>query len=136
MLQTRFTMLQIHNATNITDSIVRCWAPIWIYHSNRNLCTSTKLIRESVDSLCRDGADAQLYAILKQKPYNFTTSTLKAYLSIQAYSLSGFVISKTHISGQKPRRTQLTQKCAVMKVPFCRILLVKTSLEPRLSVPG
>ena len=32
-------------------------------------------IRESVDSLCRDGADVQ------QKPYNFTTSMLKAYLS-------------------------------------------------------
>ena len=39
-----------------------------------------KNIRESVDSLCRDGTDAQLYAILKEKPYNFTTNTLKAYL--------------------------------------------------------
>jgi len=38
-------------------------------------------IRESVDSLCRDGADGAIYAILKQKPYNFTTNTLKAYLS-------------------------------------------------------
>ena len=35
------------------------------------------VIRESVDSLCRDGADA-IYAILKQKPYNFTTNALKA----------------------------------------------------------
>ena len=34
-------------------------------------------IRESVDSLCRDGADAQYM----QKPYNFTTNTLIAYLS-------------------------------------------------------
>ena len=42
----------------------------------------TKLIiRESVNSLCRDGADAQYMQYLKQKPYNFTTNTLKAYLS-------------------------------------------------------
>ena len=53
-------------------------------------------IRESVDSLCRDGAE-----ILKQMPYNFTTITLKAYLSAQASSLSTFVISKTHIVTQK-----------------------------------
>ena len=59
-------------------------------------------IRESVD-LCRDGA----YAILKQNPYNFTTNTLKAYLRAQTSSLSAFVISKTHISGQKPRGRQL-----------------------------
>ena len=35
-------------------------------------------IRESVDSLCRDGADVQYM----QKPYNFTTNTLKTYLSV------------------------------------------------------
>ena len=58
--------------------------------------------------LCRDGADAQY---LKQKPYNFTTNTLKAYLSTQASYLSAFVISKIHIVAQKP-------KCAVVKVPF------------------
>ena len=39
-------------------------------------------IRESVDSLCRDGVDApNTDAILKEKPYNFFTNTLKAYLS-------------------------------------------------------
>ena len=43
-----------------------------------------------------------IYAILKQKPYNFTTNMLKAYLSAQASSLSAFVISKTHIVAQKP----------------------------------
>ena len=51
-----------------------------------------------------------IYAILKQKPYNFTTNTLKAYLSVQASSLSAFVISKTHISGQKPHGRQLNKK--------------------------
>ena len=36
-------------------------------------------IRESVDSLCRNGADTQyMYAKLKQKPYNFTKNTPKA----------------------------------------------------------
>ena len=33
-------------------------------------------IRESVDSLRRDGTDGAIYAILKQKPYNFTTNTI------------------------------------------------------------
>ena len=47
-------------------------------------------IRESIDSLCRDGPDAQY--ILKQKPYNFTPNVLKTYLSTQASSLSAFVI--------------------------------------------
>ena len=47
-------------------------------------------ITESVDSLCKDGADT-IYAILKQKQYNFTTNTLIAYLSAQASSLSAFV---------------------------------------------
>ena len=37
-------------------------------------------IRESVDSLCSDGADVQDMQYLKQNPYNFTTNTLKAYL--------------------------------------------------------
>ena len=37
-------------------------------------------IRESVDSLCRDGADAQ-YMGVKQKPYNFPTNTQKAYIA-------------------------------------------------------
>ena len=33
---------------------------------------------------------------LKQKPYNFTTNTLKAYLSAQTSSFSAFVIRKTN----------------------------------------
>ena len=40
------------------------------------------IIRESVDSLCRDGTDSTIYTILKQKPYNFTTNMLKAYLTL------------------------------------------------------
>ena len=77
---------------------------------------------QSVDSLCRDGADAQ-YATLKQKPYNFTTNTQKPYLSIQASSLSTFVISKTHISGQKPRGRQLNAKVCDSKSAIFRLLL-------------
>ena len=56
--------------------------------------------------------------IFQQKPYNFTTNTLKAYLSAQAVSSSAFVISKTFISGQKPRRRQLSPKVGVAKVSF------------------
>ena len=45
-------------------------------------------------------------AILKQKPYDFTTNTLKAYLhvSTQPFSSSAFMINKTHIVAQKPHR--------------------------------
>ena len=45
----------------------------------------------------------------KQKPYNFTTNTLKAYLSTQDSTSSALVISMTHISGQKPRGRQLSK---------------------------
>ena len=42
----------------------------------------------------------------------------KPYSSIQASSLSAFVISKTHINGQKLRERQLNAKCAIAKVSF------------------
>ena len=77
------------------------------------------IIRESVDSLCRDGANAQY---MQQKPYNFTTNTLKAYLSTQASSLSSFMISKTHKIGQKPRGRQLNAKVCVSKSAIFLIL--------------
>ena len=48
---------------------------------------------------------------LKQKPYNFTTNMLNAYLSPQPSSLSAFMIIKTHIAAQKSHRRQLA-KCA------------------------
>ena len=74
-------------------------------------------IRESVDSLCRDGADAQYMELtLKQKLYNFTTNTQKAYLSTQASSLSDFVISKTHKWPKATRKTAKRKKCMVAKV--------------------
>ena len=38
---------------------------------------------------------------------NFTTNMLKAYLSVQAFSLSAFVISKTH---KRAKATQKTNK--------------------------
>ena len=47
----------------------------------------------TVSRLCRSGADAQyMQYILK---YNFTTNTLKAYLSAQLSSLSTFMMSET-----------------------------------------
>ena len=57
-----------------------------------------------------------------QKPYNFTTNTLKAYLSAQPSSLSAFVISKTHISGQKLRGRQLNAKVCGSKSAIFRLL--------------
>ena len=59
----------------------------------------------------------------RTKLYNFTTNTQKAYLSIQASSLSAFVISKTHISGQKPRGRQLNAKVCDSKSAIFRLLL-------------
>ena len=70
---------------------------------------ATQPIRESVDSLCRDGADAQYMQYLSKSRITFI-NTQKAYLSIKASSLSDFVISKTHISDQKPRGRQLNKK--------------------------
>ena len=61
-------------------------------------------------------------ATLPQKPYNFTTNTQKAYLSVQASSLSAFLISKTHISGQKLRGRQLNTKVCGSKSTIFRIL--------------
>ena len=63
-----------------------------------------------------------IYAILKQKLYNFTTNMLKANLSAQASSLSAFVISKTHISGQKPHGRQLNAKVCGSKSAIFRLL--------------
>ena len=53
------------------------------------------VLRELVDSLCRNGADAQYMQYLNKSRIT-SPQTLKAYLSNQASSLSGFVISKTH----------------------------------------
>ena len=77
---------------------------------------------ESVDSLCRDGADAQYMQYLsKSHTYNLTTNTLKAYLSAQASPLSAFVISNTRISGQSLTR-QLNAKVCDSKSAIFRIL--------------
>ena len=66
-----------------------------------------------------------IYAIRKQKPSNFTTNTLKAYLS----SLSAFVISKTHITGQKPRGRQLSTKVCGSKSAIFRVLSLLLKVE-------
>ena len=70
-----------------------------------------KGIRESRWRWCR----RTIYAIIKQKPYNFTTNMLKAYLSAHSSSLSAFIISKTHIVAQKPCRRQLKAKVCSSK---------------------
>ena len=83
-------------------------------------------IRESVDSLCRDGADAQYMQYLSKSRITSPQTRKKAYLSIQASSLSAFVISKTRISGQKLRGRQLNAEvCGHESAIF---LLVKTTM--------
>ena len=76
----------------------------WFYHASWPL--HKVHISKSVDSLCRDGADAQYMQYLSQ---NCTTS-LKVYLSAQPTSSSAFVISKTHTVAQKPHGRQLNAK--------------------------
>ena len=49
---------------------------------------------------------------------------LKAYLSAKTSSLSAFMISKTHISGQNPRRRQLNAKVCSEGVAIFVILLL------------
>ena len=61
-----------------------------------------------------------IYATLKEKPYNFTTNMLSAYSS----SLSPFMISKTHISAQKPRRRQLNAKVCGCKSAIFRLYII------------
>ena len=57
--------------------------------------------------------------IWKQKPYNFTTNILKAYLSTQPSCMNAFKISKTHVVAQKPHGRQLNAKvCGSKSVIF------------------
>ena len=79
-------------------------------------------IRESVDSPCRDGADAQYMQYLSKSRVT-SPQTRKKLICIQASCLSAFVISKTHISGQKPRGRQLnTKKCDSKSAIFVILL--------------
>jgi len=77
-------------------------------------------IRESVDSLCRDGTDVQ-YILLKQKPYNSATNLLKAYLTTQ-HSFRASMISNTNILSQKPCGIQLNTKVCGSKKAIFHIL--------------
>ena len=73
-----------------------------------------------------------IYAILKEKLYNFTTNTLKAYLSAQSFSLSAFMISNNHISAQQSRGRQLNAKvCSSEKAIF--LILLSFLLRPQSS---
>ena len=86
---------------------------------------SLPIIRESVDSLRRDGANAQYMQYLSKSRI---TSPQTSYLSAQGSSLSAFVISKTHIVAQMPRGRQLNAKVCGSKSAIFRILLLLSSL--------
>ena len=73
---------------------------VWILGTSSVYPVNFNSIRELVDSLCRE-------VILKQTPYNLTTNRL---ISAQTSSLSAFMISNSHITGQKPHGRQLNAK--------------------------
>ena len=65
---------------------------------------------------------------MQQKLYNFTTNALNAYLTVQPSSLSAFMISKTHIVVQKPRRKQVNIKLCINESAILVILFFLCSL--------
>ena len=73
-------------------------------------------------SVIRESADCLYRVAICNTSYNFTTNMLKTHLSAQASSLSAFVISKTHISGQKPRGRQLNAEVCGSESAIFRIL--------------
>ena len=52
----------------------------------------------------------------------YIRKSVDAYLSAQVFSLSAFLISKTHIAAQKPRGRQQNAKVCGSKGPIFRIL--------------
>ena len=68
--------------------------------------------------------ESTVYAILKQKPYNSATNSLKAYLTTQPSSFRASVISNTNILSQRPCGRQLNTKvCGSKKVrASCRVI--------------
>ena len=65
--------------------------------------------------------------MLKQKRYNLTTITLKAYLSAKASPLSAFVISEIYLVAQKPRGRQLNAKVCGNE---CAIFVILSFFRP------
>ena len=61
---------------------------------------------------------------------------LKAYLSTQPSSLSAFMISKTHITAQKPRGRQLNAKVCCSESAIFLILLSLVKSKFYLFDPG
>ena len=93
-----------------------------------------KDIRELVDSLCKDGADAQYIQYLS-KSRILSPQMLKANLSTQPSSLSTFMISKTDRVSQKPRRRQLNAKvCGSKSSIFCiSSIFVQTTCQTMIT---
>ena len=64
--------------------------PLGIFQTLKGI--RTQCIRESVETLY-----VGMVGMFKQKPYNFTTNTLEAYLSAQPSSLSVFMNGSKHV---------------------------------------
>ena len=85
---------------------VSCACSEWHFLMEWSFHYTKYVIRELIDSLCRDGTDMQYMQYSKQKPYNFATNTLKAYLNAQA----PLWVPLWSASGQKSRRRQLNMR--------------------------
>ena len=97
-----------------------------VYCGSKGLYKTTSFLvalSESVDSLCRNDADAQyIQYLIKQKSYNSATNSLKAYLITQHSSFRASMISNTNILSQKPCGRQVNTKVCGSKKAIFRIL--------------
>ena len=76
------------------------------------------LIRESVNSLCRDGADAQYMQYLGKCHITSPQIMLKAYLSTQPSRMSAFKISKTHVVARQLNAKVCSSESAIFCILF------------------
>ena len=66
----------------------------------------------------------------RESIYNFTTNTLKAYLSIQPSSFRAFMTSKTLRVAKKPRRKQFNVKvCGSKNAVLLFFFLISTTIS-------
>ena len=87
-------------------------------------CSLLCIIRESVDSLCRDGADAQYIAMQYWSKSRIISPQIhKSIFKRLAFLFECLLISKAHLSAQKPRGRQLNTKvCGCKSAIFCFFL--------------
>ena len=102
-------------------------------HSPHTCGENGKLsIRESVDSLCRDSADAHMiYAILKQKRYNFHHIYAKSLLKHPGFLFEWLCDQQD--SYKWPKATRKTVKRKSVREQKCHFSYSSFLLRPRCS---